>query len=327
MPRLSCVTHAIHPRYRVIAPARLHLGFVDLQGGMGRRFGSLGLAINGLDAVVEAGLAPQPAASGEGASRVAALIESLVNEANADTGIELTVHSLPPAHAGLGSGTLLALTAGTACATALGLSRSPRDIAVLAGRGERSGIGIAAFEQGGFLLDGGRGPHSATPPLLSRLAFPAHWHCVLIFDERYQGLSGLAERNAFTTLPAMTDLHAGELSRRVLSGLLPAVADADFAGFGEHLGRIQQLVGDYFAPAQGGRFTSPEVGRVLEFLAHTFGLPGIGQSSWGPTGFIFTPDAATTAAVVQACQPRLGPGLRCLAVTAAALGARIEEVA
>jgi acetylornithine deacetylase/succinyl-diaminopimelate desuccinylase-like protein len=155
MPRLSCVTHAIHPRYRVIAPARLHLGFVDLQGGMGRRFGSLGLAINGLDAVVEAGLAPQPAASGEGASRVAALIESLVNEANAETGIELTVHSLPPAHAGLGSGTLLALTAGTACATALGLSsqRMPsgaghdamklHDLmpqAMLFVRGENSGI-------------------------------------------------------------------------------------------------------------------------------------------------------------------------------------------
>jgi hypothetical protein len=69
------------------------------------------------------------------------------------------------------------------------------------------------------------------------------------------------------------------------------------------------------------------VGHVLEFLAQTFGLPGIGQSSWGPTGFIFTPDAVTTEAVMQACQPRLGPGLRCLAVTAAAFGARIEEVA
>ena len=66
---------------------------------------------------------------------------------------------------------------------------------------------------------------------------------------------------------------------------------------------------------------------MLESLAHTFGLPGIGQSSWGPTGFIFTPDAVTTEAVMQACQPRLGPGLRCLAVTAAAFGARIEEVA
>jgi len=30
---------------RVTAPARLHLGFLDLNGGLGRRFGSLGLAL------------------------------------------------------------------------------------------------------------------------------------------------------------------------------------------------------------------------------------------------------------------------------------------
>ena len=32
----------------VTAPARLHLGFLDLHGGLGRRFGSFGLAIEGL---------------------------------------------------------------------------------------------------------------------------------------------------------------------------------------------------------------------------------------------------------------------------------------
>ena len=29
----------------VFAPARLHLGFLDLQGGLGRSYGSIGLAI------------------------------------------------------------------------------------------------------------------------------------------------------------------------------------------------------------------------------------------------------------------------------------------
>ena len=32
----------------VTVPARLHLGFLDLNGGLGRRFGSIGLAIDGL---------------------------------------------------------------------------------------------------------------------------------------------------------------------------------------------------------------------------------------------------------------------------------------
>ena len=31
---------------RVVAPARLHLGFLDLNGSLGRRFGSIGLAID-----------------------------------------------------------------------------------------------------------------------------------------------------------------------------------------------------------------------------------------------------------------------------------------
>ena len=31
---------------RVVAPARLHLGFLDLNGGLGRLFGSIGLAID-----------------------------------------------------------------------------------------------------------------------------------------------------------------------------------------------------------------------------------------------------------------------------------------
>jgi beta-ribofuranosylaminobenzene 5'-phosphate synthase len=31
---------------RVVAPARLHLGFLDLHGGLGRKFGSLGVTLD-----------------------------------------------------------------------------------------------------------------------------------------------------------------------------------------------------------------------------------------------------------------------------------------
>ena len=49
---------------------------------------------------------------------------------------------------------------------------------------------------------------------------------------------------------------------------------------------IQERVGDHFAPAQGGRFTSPAVGAAMGVLTEA-GAVGIGQSSWGPTGFGF----------------------------------------
>ena len=311
-------------RCTVTAPARLHLGFVDLNGAMGRQFGSIGLAIEGLDAAVVAEPALDTTVDGPEGARVKAIAARLIEEAGTTTGLRTQVLAMPPAHAGLGSGTQLALAAGAACAAALGLKRTPRELAVLAGRGARSGIGIAAFEQGGFLLDGGRGEDSQTPPLLCRLAWPAAWRCVLLLDERHEGLNGINERQAFTRLPAMDEMAAGELARRVLVGLLPALAEHNFHEFSRHLGRIQEIVGDYFAPAQGGRYTSPEVGACLQSLAKTFGLPGIGQSSWGPTGFIFTPDPASAEAVMEACRPRLAEGLRCLMVTGAARGARIE---
>jgi beta-RFAP synthase len=318
------VTHPPALRCIVTAPARLHLGFVDLHGGLGRQFGSIGLAIEGLDAVVSAEPDATTAVVGPHAARVAEIATRLIAASGRQTGLKIQVHAAPPAHAGLGSGTLIALAAGAACAGALGLARTPRELALLAGRGQRSGIGIAAFEQGGFLLDGGRGESSLAPPLLSRLFWPADWRCVLLLDERHEGLSGVSERSAFSRLAAMEEQRAGELARRVLVGLLPAVAEGNFRAFSQHIGHIQAMVGDYFAPAQGGRFTRPLVGECLQGLARRFDFPGIGQSSWGPTGFIFTPDAVSAEAVIEACRPRLAEGLRCLMVTGAARGARIE---
>ncbi len=56
--------------------------------------------------------------------------------------------------------------------------------------------------------------------------------------------------------------------------------------FGMGVREIQQRVGDYFAPAQGGRYTSTGVAEIIEYLIEK-NIPGVGQSSWGPTGFAF----------------------------------------
>jgi predicted sugar kinase len=73
---------------------------------------------------------------------------------------------------------------------------------------------------------------------------------------------------------------------------LPSLAEHDLAGFGSAIAEMQERLGDYYAPAQNGsRFMSPDVGAVLDGLAHA-GAFGIGQSSWGPTGFAFAPSRA-----------------------------------
>jgi predicted sugar kinase len=54
-------------------------------------------------------------------------------------------------------------------------------------RGARSGIGIATFEQGGLVVDGGRGKQTLTPPVISRMTVPDDWRFILVFDQRGQG--------------------------------------------------------------------------------------------------------------------------------------------
>jgi predicted sugar kinase len=92
--------------------------------------------------------------------------------------------------------------------------------------------------------------------------------------------------------------------------MLPAVAEEDIVNFGSAISEIQSCVGGYFAPAQGGSaFTSPDVEAVLTALDGA-GAVGIGQSSWGPTGFAFAAsegEAARLARLARA-HPR-GQGL------------------
>ena len=66
----------------------------------------------------------------------------------------------------------------------------------------------------------------------------------------------------------------------MLTSLLPALVERELDEFGAALTRVQQLVGDAFAPVQGGRF-HPRAGALVEELLRG-GAAGAGQSSWGP---------------------------------------------
>ncbi|HKF95289.1 MAG TPA: GHMP kinase, partial [Gammaproteobacteria bacterium] len=64
------------------------------------------------------------------------------------------------------------------------------------------------------------------------------------------------------------------------------------------INEIQRVMGDYFASAQGGRFTSPAVAEVLQWCEDR-DVSGVGQSSWGPTGFALVDSETTARALVQ----------------------------
>ena len=176
-------------RIDVRAPARLHLGFLDLERGLGRRFGSLGLTVEGLETQLRIEHAAAFGVEGEAeVERCRAMLDRLA-EAWHLPPVRVTIDRTIPAHAGLGSGTQLALALGGAAARLAERPMAPRQIAQLLQRGTRSGIGIGAFEQGGFILDGGRSTEDVPPPVVARLPFPDRWRLLLIFDLAREGLA------------------------------------------------------------------------------------------------------------------------------------------
>jgi beta-ribofuranosylaminobenzene 5'-phosphate synthase len=129
------------------------------------------------------------------------------------------------------------------------------------------------------------------PGRARRAPFPEHWRVVLVLDPARQGLHGADERSAFAALPPFPERAAADICRLVLMQALPAVAEQDLAGFGAAIRAIQRILGDHFAPVQGGRrFTSAAVATCLDALERA-GAHGVGQSSWGPTGFAFAESA------------------------------------
>lgn len=280
------------------------MGFLDLDGGLGRRFGSLGFTLEQPGTRIDAQIAPRLRVEGAQADRV----ERYLRRAAQHFGVPATgyfaVREAVEPHIGLGSGTQLGMASAAALCALTGIAAEPVELARATGRGLRSGVGIAGFSKGGFLVDGGhRGDTVA--PTISRLEIPPQWSVLLLFDDSHTGLHGEAEVQAFRELPPFGADRAAQLCRVTLMQLLPALAEADLFQFGAAMTVIQNEVGDHFAPAQGGRFASPRIAAVIDWLRGQ-GVSCCGQSSWGPTGFAVLPDEAAGRALAEAVRDRFG---------------------
>ncbi|WP_244816588.1 beta-ribofuranosylaminobenzene 5'-phosphate synthase family protein [Caballeronia sp. Lep1P3] len=296
---MTAPTRLSPPAITIAASARLHLGFIDPNASLGRAFGSVGLVIDAHATRITARRS-QHEAHIEGAAspaqhdRIQASLKQLHAALNVSHPVDIDVHETPRPHTGLGSGTQLALALGTAFARLTGHDIGTADIARILGRGARSGIGIHGFEHGGLIVDGGRSvarTNAATlPPMLARQPFPDAWRVLLIDDTSRVGLHGDAEKRSLAALAPFPATLAAHLSHLVLMRILPAVAESDFDTFADAISDMQQTIGEYFAPVQGGVFASPAVARALEAVAAEQ-KAGIGQTSWGPVGFAFVRSA------------------------------------
>ncbi|HXW97085.1 MAG TPA: beta-ribofuranosylaminobenzene 5'-phosphate synthase family protein [Gemmatimonadales bacterium] len=299
-----------HPRgptrVTVEAPARLHFGILDLRGHRGRRFGGIGAAVPTPSVLLEATPEEQVTVEGPDAGRAQEFAQRYLASAGVAGGAHLKVLRTIPAHAGLGSGTQLALTVARALAELYDQPPDPLTLARHVGRGQRSAIGTWTFALGGFVLEGGRRPGTeAVAPLISRLPMPAAWRCVVVIPEGAPGLSGMAEAEAFRQLPLPEEREVERVAHLVLMQLLPALADADLVSFGAALTEIQRITGGWFAAAQGGAFAPGPSRDLVDRLAE-FGALGVGQSSWGPTVYGLAPHQDAARDLAQRVRAHLG---------------------
>lgn len=265
----------------VTAPARLHMGFLDLSGALGRHFGSIGIALN--EPVTRLKISKY-LSKNIAHPRIEKYVSAFCQAFDVSENVSVEILGEIPAHIGLGSGTQMALAVGAGLNALYDLNLNVREIAAVMDRGLRSGIGIGIFEQGGLVVDGGRGENTITPPLLAHFDVPENWRFILVFDERGQGLHGQQEIQAFKNLPPFPRSEAERLSYLLLMQALPAIAEKDLVRFGDVITQLQRTVGEHFSPAQGGVFTSSNVAQAMDWLTKN-GAVAIGQTSWGPTGF------------------------------------------
>ena len=282
----------------VTAPARLHMGFIDLSGSLGRHFGSIGIALNEINTRLTLTKSDKRSIIGSSAERAERCLSQLCEVMAVSDQVSINIVSAIPEHVGLGSGTQMALAIGSALNAYYGLGLTVREIASVMDRGLRSGIGIGVFEHGGLVVDGGRGEKTDIPPVLVHLDVPTDWRFILVFDRRGQGLHGEQEIAAFEALPAFPRHEAERLCYLIMMQALPAIAEQDLKQFGQVISQLQIAVGKHFAPAQGGIYASKEVAKAMAWLAGQ-GAVAIGQTSWGPTGFCAVENVELAEGIVQ----------------------------
>ncbi len=316
---------------KIITPARLHLGLIDLNGALGRIDGGVGIAID--EPAFE--LIAQPSdrieiVSAQCGNRARMILERLRLQYEF-SGLHAEFLSEIPAHCGFGSGTQLALALAQAVNTLYGLNLNVPELASAVARGGTSGIGIAAFDRGGFVLDGGhRFPHQkssflpssassnvAPPPVLLRYPFP-DWD-LLIVSPNCAHISGESEVNPFQSLCPQPRSTAERLSHIVLMELLPAVFEHDLNAFSDAVNRIQRF--GWKKVEIDARYGLLQ--QTLDFLRGS-GASGAGVSSWGPAIFAVGENLSLLHSRTEAFLDSLPNGGSCFITTANNVGAQID---
>lgn len=284
----------------VKTPSRLHIGLIDLNGSIGRVDGGLGLVISKPNFTVRVSKGENfyldvPEQYYEQALSAVNLING---HFKFDNNIKVKFDDIIPPHTGLGSGTQLALGIGYAICKLNEKPVAMSELIHLIGRGGTSGVGVTAFEKGGFILDGGHSfgcsstkncfaPTSASkgvppPPILMRLDFPENWKILLVIPKKGSKVSGAEEKRLFEDLCPIPLNDVQSICHVILLKLLPALFERDLHAFGSSINDIQKFGWKKIEVEK----QDPVISQTMEYLRKE-GAAGVGLSSWGPLIYCF----------------------------------------
>lgn len=287
-------------RMKITTPSRLHFGLIDFNGALGRIDGGAGVAINRPRNV----LSIRDADEFKVSSSDPALIEGIAKKICGNLGkplpeMEITVEEDIYKHAGFGSKTQVSLGLAYAICQHYGITyTSIEELARLVSRGGTSGIGVRAFDRGGFILDCGHSygpdkektsclPSSASnaklAPLVMRCDVPEHWRFVLVTPLYDEGSHGKSEVDIFKSSFPIKAAQVDRICRIVLMQMIPGILEKDIETFGKAINGIQSIG---FKNIEV-KLKSPLVPNLLT-LMDKVGSYGSGMSSFGPTVFGLT---------------------------------------
>ncbi|MCK9632351.1 MAG: beta-ribofuranosylaminobenzene 5'-phosphate synthase [Methanoregula sp.] len=283
-------------RVIVDTPSRVHISLIDMHGGSGRVDGGIGITLDNPGILIEAELSPVLSVTGcdpKMKERIGQVAVDVLHKLGLGGSVAITVRQQFPAHVGLGCGSQLALAVAKAITELHDRHHSARELARLTGRGGTSGIGTAAFDHGGFILDGGHRfgagceksdfrPSAASrgvspPPVLARHEFPEDWKVLLAVPDLPPGASGGHEVDIFRTRCPVPLDEVRALTHEVLMRMLPGLVEHDLDLFGSSISAVQGLG---FKNVELS-LQPPAVTGLLSAMRDA-GAAGAGMSSFGP---------------------------------------------
>ncbi|MHB8162937.1 MAG: beta-ribofuranosylaminobenzene 5'-phosphate synthase [Methanoregula sp.] len=284
-------------RIVVNTPSRIHVSLIDMHGSSGRVDGGIGITLDEPGILLEVQQSPEIRITGCDAAtqeRLGGIASNVLRQIHVGAAVSIHVRSFYPAHTGLGSGSQLALATTRAICELYGKKMPVTELARLSGRGGTSGIGTAAFEHGGFIIDGGHRfgpggdktafrPSSASrgvrpPPVIARHDFPQDWKILLATPDLPAGASGTREEGIFRDNCPVPLGEVQALCHEVLMRMLPGIVERDLDLFGSSINAVQSLG---FKKVELG-LQPPEVTGLLKVMRDA-GAAGAGMSSFGPT--------------------------------------------